>query len=240
MRERREAEQELGWRGGVRWGGGCPQAVSRSHAASAGQLAAFPAVRGPRRRRRRRRPRVASALRSDAYQDHWDAGLMVLELREPLGLDIFKRRARDQRESHQKDVSLRVGERSQAIVILLSCSVPKPKVDGLAVDHDVGTVVVEDGRHVILRHGTAAQRGERSGSVRGRARAEGRQVLPRQRTPPSARHRVESDDAGERSRRAQCDVDTRRPESVRRLRATWGLVGEKTAQGAMYTQLRRD
>jgi hypothetical protein len=38
---------------------------------------------------------------------------------------------------------LRVGQRSQTLVIFLSSSIPKAEADGLAVDHDASGVVVE-------------------------------------------------------------------------------------------------
>ena len=44
---------------------------------------------------------------------------------------------------------LRVGERSQTVVVLLTGCVPEPEVDGLAVDHDIGRVVVEHCRDVL-------------------------------------------------------------------------------------------
>ena len=45
---------------------------------------------------------------------------------------------------------LRVAERTQPVVVLLPRRVPQPQVDGLAVHHHVGRVVVEDGRDVVL------------------------------------------------------------------------------------------
>ena len=44
---------------------------------------------------------------------------------------------------------LRVGERSETVVVLLTGCVPESEVDGLAVDHDVGRVVVEHGWDVL-------------------------------------------------------------------------------------------
>ena len=46
---------------------------------------------------------------------------------------------------------LRIGERPEPVVALLAGRVPQAQVDGLAVDDHVVKVVVEDGRHVLLR-----------------------------------------------------------------------------------------
>lgn len=60
-----------------------------------------------------------------------------------LGLHVLKRRRADEREADEEDICLRVGQRAQTVVILLSGSIPKSQVDGLAIDHDIGRVVVE-------------------------------------------------------------------------------------------------
>ena len=48
---------------------------------------------------------------------------------------------------------MRVAERAQAVVILLTGSIPESQTDGLVVDHDTRRVVVEDGRDVLAREG---------------------------------------------------------------------------------------
>jgi hypothetical protein len=97
-----------------------------------------------------------------AHQNDRDAGRVVLNFREPLGLDCAPRarrksalrvpppsaghRARtvlegdlgDDGEADQEDVGLRVRERAQAVIVLLAGRVPQAQVHGLAVDHHVG------------------------------------------------------------------------------------------------------
>ena len=48
---------------------------------------------------------------------------------------------------------MRVAERAQAVVILLTGSIPESQTDGLVVDHDTRRVVVEDGRDVLAGEG---------------------------------------------------------------------------------------
>lgn len=56
---------------------------------------------------------------------------------------IFKRRRTYQREADEKDVRLRVRQRSEPVVVLLASRVPQAQVDGLSIDHDISGVVVE-------------------------------------------------------------------------------------------------
>ena len=92
------------------------------------------------------------------HQDHRNTRLVVFQLGVPLGANVLKRGARDEREGNEEDVSLRIGERSQAIVVFLAGRIPEPEVDRLAVDHYVSAVIVENGRHIILCPG-AHERG---------------------------------------------------------------------------------
>ena len=71
------------------------------------------------------------------------------EARAYLRPDVLKARGRDEREANEEDVRLRVRQRPEAVVILLSCGIPEPEVDGLAIDHDARRVVVEDCRDVL-------------------------------------------------------------------------------------------
>jgi len=60
-----------------------------------------------------------------------------------LGFDVLERRRADKGEGDEEDIGLRVGERAKTIVIFLTGGIPETKVDGLAVDHHVGRVVVK-------------------------------------------------------------------------------------------------
>ena len=74
---------------------------------------------------------------------------MVLDLGVPLGADVLVRSRRNNRKANQKDVSLGVREGTKTIVILLTGGIPETQVDGFAVNHDVGGVVVEDSGDVF-------------------------------------------------------------------------------------------
>jgi hypothetical protein len=45
---------------------------------------------------------------------------------------------------------VRVGERAQSVVIFLASGIPKGELDVLAIDFDIGDVVLEDGGDVDL------------------------------------------------------------------------------------------
>jgi len=100
---------------------------------------------------------------------------MVAQLGDPLRLDVFERRPTHDGEGNQEHVRLRVGQRTQAIVILLTGGIPQTQVHRLAVNlwlqtaisdacrqhgmartasyHDVGRVVVEHGGDVLAGKG---------------------------------------------------------------------------------------
>ena len=70
-----------------------------------------------------------------------------------LGLDVVETRRRNNAEANEEDVGLRIAERAQAVVVLLTGGIPESQADGLVVDHDTRGVVVEDGRDVLAREG---------------------------------------------------------------------------------------
>ena len=58
---------------------------------------------------------------------------------------------------------LRIAERPEPVVILLPGCIPQPQVDGLAVHHDVGAVVVEHRGDVLAREGVCRVGDEEAG-----------------------------------------------------------------------------
>jgi len=97
--------------------------------------------------------RVITQVKLCANEDKWNVGSVVCNLRSPLGLDVLKRRWTDDGKANKEDIRLRVAERPQAIVILLTSSIPKSQVNGLTVNHNVCTVVIEHCRDVLAREG---------------------------------------------------------------------------------------
>jgi Ras-related C3 botulinum toxin substrate 1 len=61
-------------------------------------------------------------LRSDKY--HRSGGTMVLYLWDPFRSNILKRRGRDHGKSNEEDICLRIAQRSQSVIVLLSCCIP--------------------------------------------------------------------------------------------------------------------
>ena len=70
-----------------------------------------------------------------------------------LGLDVVETRRRNNAEANEEDIGLRVAERTQAVVIFLTRSVPQSQANGLVVDHDARAVVVEDSGDVLAGEG---------------------------------------------------------------------------------------
>ena len=60
-----------------------------------------------------------------------------------LGSHVLVTGRADEREADEEDVGLGVGERTEAVVILLTGGIPKTKGDSLAIDHDICRVVIE-------------------------------------------------------------------------------------------------
>lgn len=65
-------------------------------------------------------------------------------------LDVVERVGRVDGETDQDDMRVRVGERAQSVVIFLASGIPEGELDVLAIDFDIGDVVLEDGGDVNL------------------------------------------------------------------------------------------
>ena len=68
---------------------------------------------------------------------------MMFDLRTPFWGNIFKGGGADYGEADEEDVSLRVGERPQSVVVLLPGRVPEPQRHGDSVTNHRGRVIVE-------------------------------------------------------------------------------------------------
>lgn len=84
-----------------------------------------------------------------------------------LGLNVVKTRRRNNAEANEENVGLRVAERAQAVVVLLTRGIPKTQADGLVVDHDARRVVVEHGRDVLAGEGVGGVGDEQTGLADG-------------------------------------------------------------------------
>jgi hypothetical protein len=105
---------------------------------------------------------VLAKIELGTSEDDGGVGAVVRDLREPLGANVLEGGRVDDRVSDQEDISLGVGQGTKAIVILLTSSIPKTKVDGLAVDHDVSRVIVKDGGDVLTGEGVCSVRDQQT------------------------------------------------------------------------------
>lgn len=67
-----------------------------------------------------------------------------------LGLDVVKGWRADDGKADEEDIGLRIGERSESVIIFLSSSVPKSQADRLAINHDTRGVVVEAAMETLV------------------------------------------------------------------------------------------
>ena len=65
-------------------------------------------------------------------------------------LHVVERLRRVDSEANQDDVRVRVRERAETVIILLPSRIPESELDMLAVDLDIGDVVLEDGGDIDL------------------------------------------------------------------------------------------
>ncbi len=54
------------------------------------------------------------------------------------------------RETDQDHVRVRVGQGTETVVVFLACRIPESQFDMLAVNFDIGDIVLEHGRDVDL------------------------------------------------------------------------------------------
>lgn len=85
------------------------------------------------------------------------------DLGDPLLLDVVERVGRVDGETNQDDMRVGVGERAQSVVIFLTSGIPEGELDVLAIDLNIGDVVLENGGDVDLREGTLGEDNEETG-----------------------------------------------------------------------------
>jgi len=91
---------------------------------------------------------VVSEVDLGPDEDDAGCGAVVLHFRPPLGADVLVRCGVRDAVADEENVRLRIAQRTETVIVLLSGSVPKTEGDGLAVHHHVRCVVVENGRNV--------------------------------------------------------------------------------------------
>ncbi len=96
------------------------------------------------------RLRVRAQVPLGAHQKNGHAGAVVRHLGVPLVPHVGEGRGAADGEADDEDVGLRVGERAQAVVLLLARRVPQVEADRSAVHAHLSAVVVEHGGDVLL------------------------------------------------------------------------------------------
>ena len=100
---------------------------------------------------------VVAKIHLAANKDDGKALAEVKNLGNPLLLDVVERVWRVDGETDQNDVGVGVRQRTETVIIFLASSIPKGEFNMLAINLDVGDIVLEDGRDVDLREGTLGE-----------------------------------------------------------------------------------
>ncbi|KAI3481258.1 hypothetical protein L1887_56474 [Cichorium endivia] len=111
---------------------------------------------------------VVAQIHLRAYNQARHTGAVVVHLGEPLLLDVLERRWRGDREAHQEHVRLRVRQRSQSVVVLLTRGIEESQRVRVLADHHRHGVVVEHRGHVLGRElvgGVRDQQADAAASV---------------------------------------------------------------------------
>lgn len=107
--------------------------------------------------------RVVAQVALGAHEEDGYVGAVVRHLGMPLVLDVLIGGRAGDGEADDKHVGLRVGERTQAVIFLLSCRVPQVQADVPAIHAHLRAVVVEHGGDVLFGEGAGGVRDEQTG-----------------------------------------------------------------------------
>jgi hypothetical protein len=115
---------------------------------------------------------VVSQILLAANENDGETLAEVKDLRNPLLLDVVKRVGGVDGEANQDDMGIGVGQGTETVVVLLASRIPKGQLDVLAIDLDIGDVVLKDGRDVDLEDEELANVTKNRRRTDRRARAE--------------------------------------------------------------------
>lgn len=96
---------------------------------------------------------IVSQVKLGTDKDNRDVGGMVFDFRKPLGFDVIERRRADDGETDKEDICLRVGQRSETVVILLAGGIPQTQANRSTIHHHTRGVVIENGWDVFPGEG---------------------------------------------------------------------------------------
>jgi hypothetical protein len=94
---------------------------------------------------------IVSEIDLCADDETGDTGAVVVDLGEPLLLDVLKRCGRCNAETDQEHICLRIAQRAQAVIIFLSSRIEQPKRVWVVTNHHRHCIVVEHSRNILAR-----------------------------------------------------------------------------------------
>jgi len=105
---------------------------------------------------------VAAEIDLSTDKKHRSSWAMMSDLRSPLSGHVIKGGRADNAEANQEHISLGIRKRSKTIVIFLTSSIPKTKVHSLAIDDEVGTIVIKHCRDIFAGESVCSETDEKA------------------------------------------------------------------------------
>jgi len=106
---------------------------------------------------------VVSQVLLASNQQDGETSAEMLDLREPLFLNVLERVRRVDSKANKDHMRIRIGKRAKTVVILLASGIPQSKLDVLAVDLDIGNIVLEHGRNINLGESSLREDNQQTG-----------------------------------------------------------------------------
>lgn len=110
---------------------------------------------------------LSSHIRLGADEDVLSVRAVTLYLRKPLIFDVVEGYLRVNGETDEEDISERVGEWADTIIIFLTGSIEETKGDLTIVDDDFGSVVIENSRDMLGWEGVGSVTDQHTGLTNG-------------------------------------------------------------------------
>jgi hypothetical protein len=110
---------------------------------------------------------VVSEILLAANENDGQALAEVQNLRNPLLLDVVEGIGGVHSEANQDNVGVRVREGSKTVIVLLASGIPKGQLNVLAINLDIGDVVLEDGGDVDLGESALGENNQQTGLATG-------------------------------------------------------------------------
>jgi hypothetical protein len=106
---------------------------------------------------------IVSQILLAGNQQDGETATEVLDLGEPLLLDVLERVGRIDGEADKNHMRVGIGEGAETVIVLLAGGIPKCELDVLAVDLNIGNVVLKDSGNVNLGESSLGEDDEETG-----------------------------------------------------------------------------